>query len=247
MLRSVNSIKGYALEAVDGEIGQCQDFLFDDEHWTIRYMVADTGRWLRHRTVLISPISLGEAHWHGRAMTVNLTCKEIEESPPLDSDAPICVQRKRRLVTHSDWPLYWIGDGIWGSAPAPAIFEAPELLTEVEEGDPHLRSTSEVSGYAIAARDGDIGCVTDFIMNESTWVIRFAVVETGGWLSSRRVLIAPRYIESVRWENRHVNLNITKEQIKASPPFNASEPINRDYEERLYDYYGRPKPRSWTP
>ena len=63
MLRSVKEIYNYVLEAEDGEIGRCKDFLFDGELWTIRYMVADTGKWLPGRKVLISPISLGEPRW----------------------------------------------------------------------------------------------------------------------------------------------------------------------------------------
>ena len=44
MLRSIKQLKNYKLDAQDGQIGRCKDFLFDDEHWTIRYMAADTGR-----------------------------------------------------------------------------------------------------------------------------------------------------------------------------------------------------------
>ena len=44
MLLSVNELTNYVLSAKDGEIGRCRDFLFDDEHWTIRYMVANTGK-----------------------------------------------------------------------------------------------------------------------------------------------------------------------------------------------------------
>ena len=73
MLRSVKEIMNYVLSAEDGEIGRCKDFLFDDEFWTIRYMVADTGKWLSDRKVLISPISLGEPDWLSRRFFVNLT------------------------------------------------------------------------------------------------------------------------------------------------------------------------------
>ena len=58
MMQSIKDLKGYVLRATDGEIGRCKDFLFDDRHWTIRYMVADTHKWLPGRKVLISPISL---------------------------------------------------------------------------------------------------------------------------------------------------------------------------------------------
>jgi hypothetical protein len=35
-------------------------------------------------------------------------------------------------------------------------------------------------------------------------------------------------------------VDLTREQIKASPEYDASRPVERDYESRLHDYYGRP-------
>ena len=51
MLRSIKDIQGYVLGAQDGEIGRCSDFLFDDKNWTVRYIVADTQKWLPGRRV----------------------------------------------------------------------------------------------------------------------------------------------------------------------------------------------------
>ena len=55
MLRSAKAFKGYKLRARDGDIGKANEFYFDDLHWTIRYLVADTGGWLSVRQVLITP------------------------------------------------------------------------------------------------------------------------------------------------------------------------------------------------
>jgi hypothetical protein len=45
--------------SLDGEIGRVKEFYFDDLHWTVRYLVAETGNWLTGRQVLISPYALG--------------------------------------------------------------------------------------------------------------------------------------------------------------------------------------------
>ena len=88
MLRSIKSLFGYKLAAKDGTIGKVKDFLFDQPHWTVRWMVADTGNWLPERKVLISPVSLGEPRWDSRLFPVRLTQDEIERAPHLDTDAP---------------------------------------------------------------------------------------------------------------------------------------------------------------
>jgi hypothetical protein len=68
MLRSVNDLKGVSLRATDGEIGSVDQFYFDDETWTIRYLVVNAGSWLVGRMVLISPISLGTVDWAAKQL-----------------------------------------------------------------------------------------------------------------------------------------------------------------------------------
>ena len=58
MIRSVKHLKAFDIQATDGSIGSIEDLYFDDERWTIRYVVADTGKWLPGRRVLISRATL---------------------------------------------------------------------------------------------------------------------------------------------------------------------------------------------
>jgi hypothetical protein len=237
----------YVLSAKDGEIGKCKDFLFDDKHWTIRYMVADTGKWLLGNKVLISPISLGEPDWGNRLFPVNLTKKQIEDSPSLDEHAPVSRQYEQNYSNYYYWPYYWGGEYAWGLGPYPPAtppFRSMERVEEIEkEEDPeetHLRSAKEVTGYHIQASDGDVGHVEDYIVQDNTWAIRYMVVDTRNWLPGRKVLIAPKWIESVDWVDRKVEVNLETKEIKNSPEYDPSLPVNREYETRLYDFYGRP-------
>jgi hypothetical protein len=81
-LRSVKAVVGYDLAASDGKIGRCDDFLFDDRNWTVRYRVAKTAAWLPGRQVVISPGFLGEPDWAGGRLPVRLTRQQIEDAPP---------------------------------------------------------------------------------------------------------------------------------------------------------------------
>jgi hypothetical protein len=247
MLRSLNEMINYQLSATNGEIGKCKDFLFDDEHWTIRYMVADTGRWLLGRKVLISPISIGEPDWRYQRFPVNLTKEQIENSPALDEHAPVSRQYERKYNNYYYWPYYWGGEYAWGPGPYPPptpAFRMAEPVKDLEdEENPeenHLRSVKEVDGYHIQASDGDIGHVEDYIVQDKTWTIRYMVVDTRNWLPGRKVLVAPKWIESVDWVNRKVEVNLSTKEIKNSPEYDPSLPVNREYETRLYDFYGRP-------
>lgn len=249
MLRSISEILGYKLQATDGDIGRCKDFLFDDRQWTVRYVVAETGGWLSGRKTLISPISLDHPDWNSRRLITKLDRKSIENAPELDEHAPVSRQYEQKYHAHYGWPHYWRGTGIWAADayPQPLYDDVGQSQLAVEEaeeeieGDPHLRSVNEVIDYKIHANDGEIGRVSDFIMDDETWTMRYMVIDTRKWLVGDRVILSPHWVKEVNWGDRRVEVDMTREEIKNSPEFKPSEPVNREYEVRLYDYYGRPR------
>ena len=245
MLRSIKELHNYVLHAEDGEIGRCKDFLFDDRFWAIRYMVADTGKWLPGRKVIVSPISLGEPDWKSRVFPVRLTKKRIENAPGLDENAPVSRQYEISWTQYYGWPHYWGGTHVWGSYHLPGLLYEEKLpqkkIVQIDAGDDHLRSVDEVTGYHIQATDHKIGHVEDFIADSETWTIRYMVVDLLNWLPGRKVLVAPDWISSLDWAERKVFVDLTKEEVKDSPKYDPSAPVNREYEARLYDFYGRPE------
>jgi hypothetical protein len=82
--------------------------------------------------------------------------------------------------------------------------------------------------------------VEDFIFYDATWTIRYMVVDTGNWLPGKKVLVPPRWIERVSWAESVVEVDLKRETIKNAPEWDPDTPITREYEERLYGYYGRP-------
>lgn len=108
-----------------------------------------------------------------------------------------------------------------------------------------LRSLKDLQSYRIHSSDGEVGSVEDLIIDDETWNIRYIVVDTGmaplTWLPGRRVLVAPAWIETVDWEDKRVQVSLSRDTIENSPDFDPSAHVNREYEVRLYDYYGRPK------
>jgi hypothetical protein len=104
-----------------------------------------------------------------------------------------------------------------------------------------LRSVNNLVGFSLGATDGQIGHVADFIISDEDWVIRYLVVDIRNWLSGKSVLISPKWVRDIGWEEREVRVDVPKPTIEDNPPYDPSAPVNRDYEMRIYDYYGRPK------
>lgn len=234
MLQSIQNFLGYGLSAKNGEIGKAHDILFDDRHMGTRYLVADTGSWLPGRKVLISPESLGSPDYEEQVVPVNLTREVIESSPPLREDEPVSRQFEVSLMEHFAWT------GFSGSGAPLHLEEKTRGTDDSSGGNPHLRSTREVSGYKIEATDGEIGKIDDLIVDVETWQIRYLVADIGTWLKGRKVLFSTDWIQGFDFADRKATVHLTKQSIEDSPEFEPALPINRQYEEKLYDYYGRP-------
>jgi sporulation protein YlmC with PRC-barrel domain len=103
-----------------------------------------------------------------------------------------------------------------------------------------LRSMKDLEGYAIAAIDGTIGHVKDVYFDDEAWVVRYLIVDTGAWLSSRKVLISPVAIGQPNWTERLLPVSITMERVKNSPDIDTQQPVSRHQESQYLEYYGYP-------
>jgi sporulation protein YlmC with PRC-barrel domain len=104
-----------------------------------------------------------------------------------------------------------------------------------------LRNASAINGYAIEASDGDIGTVSDFLFDDTSWLVRWLVVDTGNWLSGRKVLLPPSVVGRVYARDRVFAVKLTMQQVKDSPTMASDEPVSRQMETHIFDYYG------WSP
>jgi hypothetical protein len=195
-------------------------------------------------------VALGKADFASGRFKVTLTKKQIEGSPSIDTDKPVSRQHEAYYHDYYGYPYYWTGPFLWGPMYCPQIpvldqKRIEERRAEREEaGDLHLRSANKVTGYHIEATDGGVGHVEDFIIDDETWEIRYLVVDTRNWLPGKKVLIAPRWIDRVSWDDSKVYVSLSREAIKKAPEYHP-DALNREYEEKLHNHYDRPK--YWDP
>ncbi len=250
MLWDSAEIRGSVIRASDGEIGHVDDFLFQDLTWRVRWLVVDTGNWLTGRKLLLHPSSLGRPDADLREFPVALTRRQVEESPEIGTDQPVSRQMEMHLYDYYGWDPSWADhffpNGAMASPFIPPLYvaSAPDPVVPgtapVPTGDPHLRSAESLTGYLIAARDGEIGDIRTFLIEDGSWGIRYLVVDTGRWLPGRRVLIVPSAVRGFDWAQKLVHLDLTCAQIKESPAYDPATPLDRDYETLLHRHYEWP-------
>ncbi len=230
MLENIKRLYGNKLGTSDGDIGHVKDFYFDDTTWAVRYLVADTGSWLAGRLVLLSPHAFGGIDSEAKVLLINLSRKQIENSPPIDSHRPVSRQYEEDYYRYYGLPVYWEGSFVWGMGSYPVVMPlpGPALRTHREHQkscDSHLRSTQAITGYHIQTADGTIGHVSSFLVDDKSWVIGELIVETGHWHLGKEILISPSKIGRIDYEESKVFVNLTKEDIQRTSEGNVAQAV----------------------
>jgi len=212
MIVAARHTYGAALEGVGGRLGTLYDILFDDQSWKIRHLVVSIDRWFYGRQVLVDPGVAEHGEWEYRRVRVRMTRDEIRHCPPAETDLPVSrrhdIDAGRLLV----WEAYWAG-GLDASA-APA-------------GDPHLRSTKELTGLHIHCTDGMLGHVDDFAIDDGAWTISRLVVETRNWWPGKRVLLEPSAIHAIHWEDGQIYLALPRHAVVTRPAYQGAARIDK--------------------
>lgn len=215
MLININEIYGTQLAATDGAIGHVKDFYFDDETWSVRYLIVDTGSWLSGRQVLLSPDAFDGFGPDGEVLKVNLTKSQIENSPFIESQRPVTRQHEQDYYRYYNWPPYWESAGMWGIGGMPVLTLPPEIRPDVEPlEDIHLRSTQAMTGYDIKATDGTLGTVSGFMVDHISWSIADLVVETGHWYAGKQILISPAAVLGISYVDSEVSVKLSRADIE---------------------------------
>ncbi|MEO8546250.1 MAG: PRC-barrel domain-containing protein, partial [Burkholderiaceae bacterium] len=261
MLRNVDDLYGFSLAASDGPIGEVRDCYFDDETWTIRFFLVETGSWLGSRRVLISPIAIHGLNWDAKSLATSLTREQVKGSPDVDTQKPVARQHEVEQFGYYGYPFYWGEGQLWSGGPRPGMgvagyasarqptegdaeanFVDANLKMHRERGDdPHLRSCREIERYHIHATDGDIGHVESVLLDDEAWAIRYLVVNTSDWWLGHQMLVAPPWITDIGWLDATVSVDLTRQAVKDAPIYDANALPNPEQERDLANHYGRPE------
>jgi sporulation protein YlmC with PRC-barrel domain len=219
MQHNINSLIGNRIEATDGEIGKVVEFYFDDETWTIRYLILKIENWISGRKVLISPEALVKGTTSSETFFINLTKKQVISSPDIDTDKPVFRQQEIELYGHYSWKGYW-ESGFYAGGLGSQI-DSKENHKRVDV-DLHLRSSNQLTGYEIFGIEGEIGHIKDFIIDDQTWKLIFLVIGTNHQLGGNNILVAAGHIKQLLWSDSEVYTDLKFSSIKDCSLFDES-------------------------
>jgi uncharacterized protein YrrD len=240
MIISSKQLTHFAIHATDDKVGGIRDILFDDETYTVRYLVADTNTWLPlSRKVVISPISVVNLDTEGGSVHINMTVETLKNSPSIDEHKPVSREYEENLFKYFGYGYYWIGPGAWGEFAHPN--ELVELqrqeeddATAIENKENHLRACGEVTGYEVATQTDNVGHISNFILDNNSWEIVAIVVDTNNWLpGGKHLALLPSDITNIDWAAHHVTVSLTPEALMKRPEIDQDKLSESGYIEAL--------------
>jgi uncharacterized protein YrrD len=242
-LQRIAELTAFSVSASDGEIGSINDILFDDTNWRVRYLVIRSGGWLDERMVLVIPHAFLSADLTERAIQLPLSREQIQQSPAIDTDPP--VYRQQALAAATVFPPMW---ATYSGMYEPFLFPYALLgMRDVENGaadkppqyhhDPHLRSAHEVIGYRIEDDAGEAGQVTDLILDDEDWTIRYAVIQTGSWFARKQTLAPTSNMAEISWHRRVLKTTLLREQLVSGPEYSNTLLLAPVFESHLRQHY----------
>ncbi len=98
-------------------------------------------------------------------------------------------------------------------------------------------TTEDIRGSKLyGLNDEKLGKIDDVIFDHSEGTIRYVVVDTGGWLSTKKFIVpADRLRASTKHDNDFV-ADLTKEQVEGFPPYKETD---LESDEQWSDYEGK--------
>lgn len=248
MYVSFNVLREFDLVAQDGKVGHLDDIFFDDTDWRARYLVVNGHGWFSGALRTIPVQACKAIDVANRRIVLDVDAEAVRNSPDLEAHRPISRRREKELVDYFQILPHW-EDPQWldphfhhAELPPDRAETVPSSKAEPESVDPaavHLRSAREVEGYRVMARDGEIGHIVDFLIDEHSLGIRHVVVHTGGWLNSRDVIVAPSHALEIEWKLRSVRVDLTRSQVEQGPGYDSHEPLDPEKERSLVEFYRR--------
>jgi hypothetical protein len=110
----------------------------------------------------------------------------------------------------------------------------PADVWKYRESMAFAAASVDVSGFEVVGPEGSIGTV-DKASNDVR--VNYIVVDTGEWLSGRKVILPAVTVERIDASARKVFIDRTKDEIRSAPEFHPNDLRSAKFEDALTGYY----------
>lgn len=225
MLYSLDDLEQYTVIAADGYVGKVKDFYFDDRTWKLRFVVAETGIWLKNRKVLLPASAVKSVSSEDKHIGLDISMYEVKNGPGIDGELSLKPQAEIDYLSYYGYSFYRStveshGFDKESETQLAEIFACVDAVRRTY-GDRHLRSCKEMVNYNIEASDNEVGYLQSMLLNEKDWSITHLVVNTSNWWLGQQVLLEPEVIKDISWGDARIYVNMQRQQVQDALTFDS--------------------------
>lgn len=197
MFLSCRRLHQFSVHTVDCKKGDLEEVYVDTSKWVVRYLYAVLKDQESVEYALVSPISVTAKNPNEKVVYVNLSYKQLWESPAIGVDEPLTREFETVINDYYGLSAYWPGSGDWGTTDSPQSLQNPklrELVITPEskcETETHLVRFTELSGRVLTNSEKKLGRIVDLMINENSWKIGYLVVDEHDRPSRNRYMLEP--------------------------------------------------------
>lgn len=218
MIRSANKMIGFSVHATDGEIGNIQDFIYDENEWSTRYVVVEIEEEYDSRFILLSTTILGPS-----ALAVigsNLTMREVANCPAIGLDEIPTRAYEQELHNYFALKYYWASEN-------------------ASRESSNLQRFRSIEGCHLKSSYGDIGYLSDLLIDDVEWVARYCVLDFGSLFTEKRVLVSPLWIHRIGKDTFQLDADINHEKLYTAPSYDSNRPLLPEHEAAIFRFFDR--------
>ncbi len=225
MLYTLNDLEQYTVNAADGYVGKIKDFYFDDRTWKLRYLVVETGIWLKNRKVLLPASAVKLVNKDDKQLSLDMSMYHVKNGPSIERDLSLKPQSEIDYLSYYGYSFYRGATEAHGfdkdaEAKLAEIFASVDAVRRTY-GDRHLRSCKEMINYDIEGSDSQVGYLQSMLFDEKDWSVRYLMLNTSNWWLGHQVLLEPQSIRDVSWGDARIYVNMLRQEIQSTPIFDA--------------------------
>lgn len=168
------SLLGSLVEGRNGVLGEMKGFIFDDRDWTIHYLLLETSAWFDRRSVLITTSSVTCRENASGIIHTGLDPEQVKEGPRISGGSPLSRQEEARVRQYYELPRQDRSGALW--------------------------NTRDMDGFRLWNGEGEIGRVSNLLIDGGSWKISRLVVEPYPGVGELSLLLPPEWIKQVQWQ-----------------------------------------------
>jgi|GEM_PF-1677372 len=210
------------------------EMFFDQEKGLLKYVALDVGGWFDRREVIVSPKLMGEPNVSSREWPIEITQDAIKQAPEWSDPNAMVV------VPIGMMPPIMMGPygGHFAGQTRSGLDQ--QTTDETQPGNLKVEGFARLNewvGLPVHGTDGEVGTLVDLVFDPDSQTLSHVVIDTGRFLAARQMVVPYDLLVRLSPDGSYVEMNVTAELLRESPPLEQFTQINRSWRDTLRAYY----------